>query len=440
MPPTPPARACRGKRRCSASWNPSRGPSPRWSPSSSSSSRGSASPSATWAAVCAGSSRSCSACPSPSPPPRSSCRSSPSPAARSSTERENTHARSTILLPRLRGRPAPVLDRADPARRRAAQLRHPQRHLGGLHRPRTAPVAGRFADLARRSCRGGVGHAQGPRLPGRAVPSRPPQGSAHMLNLAEYRKKTTALADYLPWACLVGPGIVLNKDGSFQRTLRYRGPDLDSATEAELVSVTARLNNVLKRFGAGWALFFEAERVPANQYPGARFADPASWLVDQERYAAFSADGAHHESRYYLTFLYLPPPEHEGQAERFLYERSDETAIEDEPQAQLEWFVTETERALQMLQSILPEAEALDDAATLTYLHGTISSKRHVVSVPRIPTHLDAVLCDMPFLGGIEPKLGDQHLRVLTVLGFPNATVPGILDALNDLGFAYRWT
>jgi type IV secretion system protein VirB4 len=261
-----------------------------------------------------------------------------------------------------------------------------------------------------------------------------------MLNLAEYRKKTAALCDYLPWACLVGPGIVLNKDGSFQRTLRYRGPDLDSATEAELVSVTARVNNILKRFGAGWALFFEAERVPANQYPGARFADPASWLVDQERYAAFSADGAHHESRYFLTFLYLPPPEREGQAERFLYERTDATAIEVEPQAQLEWFVTETDRAFQMLGSILPEAQALGDADTLTYLHGTISSKRQPVAVPGIPTHIDAILCDTPFLGGVEPKLGDQHLRVLTVLGFPNATVPGLLDALNDLGFAYRWT
>ncbi|MBX9591765.1 MAG: conjugal transfer protein TrbE [Hyphomonadaceae bacterium] len=261
-----------------------------------------------------------------------------------------------------------------------------------------------------------------------------------MLNLAEYRNKTTALADYLPWACLVGPGIVLNKDGSFQRTLRYRGPDLDSATEAELVSISARLNNILKRFGAGWALFFEAERVPASQYPGARFADPASWLVDQERLAAFSADGAHHESRYFLTFLYLPPPEHEGRAERFLYERSDETAVEAESHAQLEWFVTETERALQMLAGILPEAEALGDAETLAYLHGTISDKRQPVAVPAIPTHLDAILCDVPLLGGVEPKLGDQHLRTLTVLGFPNATTPGLLDALNDLGFAYRWS
>ncbi len=144
-----------------------------------------------------------------------------------------------------------------------------------------------------------------------------------MLNLAEYRKTATGLADYLPWASLVAPGIVLNKDGSFQRTIRYRGPDLDSATDAELVAVSARLNNVLRRFGEGWALFFEAERVPANQYPGHRFADAASWLVDQERYAAFSADGAHHESRYYLTLLYLPPPEHQGRAERLLYERQE---------------------------------------------------------------------------------------------------------------------
>ena len=180
--------------------------------------------------------------------------------------------------------------------------------------------------------------------------------------------------------------------------------------------------------------------MPANQYPGARFADPASWLVDQERYAAFSADGAHHESRYYLTVLYLPPPEHEGRAERLLYERTDETAVEVEPHAQLEWFVIETDRAFQMLASILPEAEVLSDAETLTYLHGVISNRRHPVAVPDIPTHLDAVICDTPFLGGVEPKLGDQHLRVLTVLGFPNITTPGLLDALNDLGFAYRWT
>ena len=50
------------------------------------------------------------------------------------------------------------------------------------------------------------------------------------------------------------------------------------------------------------------------------------------------------------------------------------------------------------------------------------------------------MLSDTPFLGGVEPKLGDAHLRMLTVTGFPNVTTPGVLDALNDLGFSYRWT
>ena len=81
-----------------------------------------------------------------------------------------------------------------------------------------------------------------------------------MLNLKEYSEIPKLLADYLPWACLVAPGVVLNKDGSFLRGFRFRGPDLESATEPELVATCARLNNVLRRFGGSWALFFEAER------------------------------------------------------------------------------------------------------------------------------------------------------------------------------------
>ena len=91
-----------------------------------------------------------------------------------------------------------------------------------------------------------------------------------MLNLAEYRKRPALLADYLPWACLVAPGVVLNKDGSFQRSARFRGPDLESATEAELVAACARINNVLRRFGSGWALFFEADRHPARRLSALR--------------------------------------------------------------------------------------------------------------------------------------------------------------------------
>ncbi len=111
------------------------------------------------------------------------------------------------------------------------------------------------------------------------------------MNLAEYRRSTTQLADFLPWAALVDEGIVLNKDGSFQRTAKFRGPDLDSAVPAELVGVAGRLNNALRRLGSGWAIFVEAQRHPASKYPEGDFPDVASRLVDVERRAAVRGGG-----------------------------------------------------------------------------------------------------------------------------------------------------
>ena len=87
-----------------------------------------------------------------------------------------------------------------------------------------------------------------------------------MLNLAEYRRTASRLADFLPWAALVGEGVVLNKDGSLQRTAQFRGPDLESAVAAELVAVAARLNNAFRRLGSGWAIFVEAQRHTAGTY------------------------------------------------------------------------------------------------------------------------------------------------------------------------------
>lgn len=257
-----------------------------------------------------------------------------------------------------------------------------------------------------------------------------------MLNLAEYRKRHDRLADYLPWAALVAPGIVLNKDGSLQRTIRFRGPDMASAVASELVALTARLNNALMRFGSGWTLFVEARRDVMAAYADSRFPDPISWLMDQERKALF-ADGGHYENRYYLTLVFLPPVEAATKAGQWLYEG--EKAQRTPGGDIVARFASDTDRLIALLEGLLPEVVPLDDAATLTYLHDCISMKRHPVAVPEVPMYLDAVLVDTALSGGIAPKLGDSHLRILSVQGFPASTLPGVLDELNDLGLSYRW-
>ncbi len=259
-----------------------------------------------------------------------------------------------------------------------------------------------------------------------------------MLNLAEYRQRPAGLADFLPWAALVAPGVVLNKDGSFQRTARFRGPDLESATSAELVGVTARLNNALRRLGSGWAIFVEAQRVTAQTYPHSTFPEPASALVDLERQDEFEEAGAHFESWYFLSFVWLPPAEEASRIESWIYEGRAQTGVD--PWELLHTFVDRTNRVLQLVEGLMPEAVWLDDRETLTYLHSTISTRTQPVRVPETPMHLDALLTDEPLTGGLEPRLGSHHLRMLTVVGFPTVTHPGILDELNRLAFPYRWS
>ncbi|MFC5374794.1 conjugal transfer protein TrbE [Brevundimonas faecalis] len=259
-----------------------------------------------------------------------------------------------------------------------------------------------------------------------------------MMNLAEYRNRNSRLADYLPWAALIGEGAILNKDGSFQRTARFRGPDLDSAVPAELVAVAGRLNNAFRRLGSGWAIFVEAQRHPSNLYPDSRFPDAASALVDAERKADFEEAGAHYESAYYLTFTWLPPAEDAARAEGWLYEGREKNGVD--PQEALNGFLDRTDRILRLIEAFMPECHWLDDVETLTYLHACVSTRRHRVRVPETPMYLDALLADQPLTGGLEPRLGDAHLRILTIVGFPTATTPGLLDDLNRLAFPYRWS
>src|ERR1700736_4088616 len=126
-------------------------------------------------------------------------------------------------------------------------------------------------------------------------------------------------------------------------------------------------------------------------------------------------------------------------AEAWLYEGRQRDRKVDARES-LRSFIDRTDRILQLVEGFVPEAEWLSDEETLTYLHSCVSTKRHRVRVPEVPMYLDAILVDEALIGGLEPRLGNAHLRTLTVMGFPSATHPGILDELNRLAFPYRWS
>lgn len=172
-----------------------------------------------------------------------------------------------------------------------------------------------------------------------------------MMHLKPYQRGGARLSDYLPWAGLIAPGVVLNKDGAFQRTLQFRGADLDSATASELMGASARLNNALRRFGSGWCLHVEARRAPAPGYPDSQWPCALGWLIDEERRAVFEDAGARFESRYFLTLAWLPPAERQGRLESVLFEGGAARSADAADYAgHLERFVAECDHFLALLR------------------------------------------------------------------------------------------
>ncbi len=103
--------------------------------------------------------------------------------------------------------------------------------------------------------------------------------------------------------------------------MAFRGPDLASSLDAELVAASGRLNNALRRLGSGWALFVEAQRFASSGYPTSTWPHAAAWIVDLERRNAFQQAGSHYESSYYLTFAWRIPPDSHERAAAFFYDQ-----------------------------------------------------------------------------------------------------------------------
>ena len=123
----------------------------------------------------------------------------------------------------------------------------------------------------------------------------------------ETRKQPTGLADLLLWFGLVDDGIVLQRDGSLLAAWQYRGPDLQSATHAEMAAIARRMNRIL-RLGSGWMIQVDSFRSFSSGYsPEGAFPDAVTALIDRERREQFALEGSHFENEYFLALTYMPP-------------------------------------------------------------------------------------------------------------------------------------
>ena len=246
-------------------------------------------------------------------------------------------------------------------------------------------------------------------------------------------------AKHLPWNYISAyrEGVVIQKDGILQRTYAFRGPDLEASDAYFVNDLSERLNDTIKRLGAGWAVQFEVQRFSTQEYPGAEFDRLAPFLIDKEREEAFSRFGKHFESSYYLTFIYKPPSGVSKKVSGFFIKNKavDSTAAMKE---NITFFVQQCSDIVGILQFRMQIAP-LDNEQTVAYLHASVSTNRHYIAFPGNPLFLDKILPDQTLETSLTMKLGEYYIPIVGVCDFPRETYPAIFDGLNKAHVEYRW-
>lgn len=266
-----------------------------------------------------------------------------------------------------------------------------------------------------------------------------------MLQLKEFRSHIKGLPDLLNWGVLVDNGILLNKDGSFTTAFYFRGNDMSSSTDEELAAVSAHANAALVKLGTGWLLHIDSIRIKATTYPSedrSHFPDPVTRLIDAERRAQHETEGAHFDNIYAMAITYQVPPELQSRITAIFVDDDSESA---QNKKQLNYSLL-LERFKSVVNDVVGSFTAgihmrqMGSDELLTYLHNCLTGLNHPVRMPAIPMYLDAILGSKDFRTGLAPRIGNKHIRVVTLFGFPGETAPGLLDSLNRMPFEYRWS
>lgn len=260
------------------------------------------------------------------------------------------------------------------------------------------------------------------------------------MKLAEHRSRVQGLADLLLYDSMVDDGVLLLQDGAMLAAWAFRGPDMASATHAEMGALSARLNSVL-RLGSGWMIQCDAIRSMAPEYPlDGAFPDAVTRLIDDERRQQFTSEGSHYESDYYVALTYLPPEESEERVRGWMFEGRREW--KSSALRALDYFKGRV-GAFEDIFGSLFQAKRLAGGRggdeLLRYVHRCVSAVDHPVRLPEVPSYLNDVLSSRDFVGGMNPRIGRKHVRVIAIDGFPRLSFPAILGALDTLAIEYRW-
>ena len=283
-----------------------------------------------------------------------------------------------------------------------------------------------------------------------------PQPSPKKVSFESFRHKTPGLQTLLQYGVMIDDGLILLKDGSFLVGYRLTTRDTASATDGELASFSSSISTSTKELGDGWSLHFNCIRSGEDYYPApeeSHFPDPLTRAIDDERRRQFQAEGRHFKTSHYLFLTWRADFSSEKISSFFYAEsRADESGKKkikkdagEKALAQFKEQLIELEDRLKISFGLkrlqeYENPEGVVYSELLRVLNYTITGEDHPVRLPEVPMFLDILLATQDVTGGIVPRIGERHVAMLAVDGFPHESFPMMLDTLDSLSIPYRFS
>lgn len=275
-----------------------------------------------------------------------------------------------------------------------------------------------------------------------------------MAKLKSFRHAGPSFADLVPYAGLVDNGTILLKDGSLMAGWYFTGPDSESSTDVERNEVSRQINAILARLGSGWMIQVEALRIPTTAYPSreaSHFPDAVTREIDEERRQHFERERGHFESRHALILTWRPPERRKSGLVRYIYSDRDSRSSTF-ADAALDSFASSTREVEQYLSGVVSiqrmrtrEVEEWGGTRAARYdelfqfARYCITGENHPVRLPEIPMYLDW-LVTAEYQHGLTPTVDGRYVGVVAIDGLPAESWPGILNTLDQMPLAYRWS
>lgn len=261
---------------------------------------------------------------------------------------------------------------------------------------------------------------------------------SHLVGHLTRPRGEAGLADHLLWGLPLADGhTVLNVDGSLTRAYLLGCPDHMSSTPPQLVELGRTVNRAFMPLTDRWLIHVDVMRVPGPEYPppGA-FPDPISSALDEGRRERFASAGHNFVSRHVLSVTYAPETEVYDKAWSWFVDSPGPTQTAGWRRT-YERFDADTERLEQQLSRVFTvEPFATEEIAS--HLRACLTGRLEPVAVPESGQALRDLLVAEDLAGGFEPRIGDTHVRVVGVTGYPDTARSDAFEAFHSVAFPCR--